>query len=189
MRHPTRFALLMLTGLFIGCAASTTAEEEKGKGTDISMDGLKSTTPGDWVREEPSNKMRFAQFKLPRAKGDERDGELVIFKGLGGGTKPNIERWKGQFAPPEGKKLDDVAKVETVKIGGMEATQLDIQGTYKSKFPPFDPNAKEMLLPNYRMVAIYFEGPKDVYQIKMTGPSKTIEMYRKGFDEWVKAFK
>jgi hypothetical protein len=187
-----RFALLTLAVLVVGCAVSTTAEEEKdkgGKGKEISLDGLTSTTPGTWVSEEPSNKMRFAQFKLPRAKGDERDGEVVIFKGLGGGTKPNIERWKGQFIPPEGKTIDDVAKVETIKIGTNEATQLDVQGTYKFKNPPFDPNAKEERLPHYRMVAIYFDGPKDVYQIKMTGPSKTLEMYKKGFDEWVKAFK
>jgi len=186
-----RFTLVTLA-LIVGCTTSET-EEKKGdgdkKGVEVSLDGLKSTAPGSWVEENPSNKMRFAQFKLPRAKGDERDGEIVIFKGLGGGAAANIERWKGQFIPPEGKKMDDVAKVEKIKIGGQDAMLLDIQGTYKFKAAPFDPKAKEELLPHYRMVAIYWDGPKEVYQIKMTGPTKTIETYKKGFDEWVKAFK
>jgi hypothetical protein len=39
------------------------------------------------------------------------------------------------------------------------------------------------------MLAIYFDGPKDLYQIKLTGPAKTVEAYKKGFDEWLKNFK
>jgi hypothetical protein len=182
-----RYALLTLTVAVLGCAVSVSAEEKKG--VEVSLDGLKATTPGDWVEEQPSNKMRYAQFKLPKAKGADRDGEIVIFKGLGGGTAANVKRWKDQFIPPEGKKIDDVAKVETIKIGGHEATLLDVQGTYRFKAQPFNPNAKEELMPHYRMVAIYFEGPKDIYQVRMTGPSKTIEQYKKGFDEWLKSFK
>ncbi len=189
MRHLTWFPLLTLA-LITGCSSET--EEKKGdgkKGVEVTLDGMKSTAPGSWVEETPSNRMRFAQFKLPRAKGDERDGEVIIFKGLGGGAAANVERWKGQFIPPEGKKIDDVAKVDKIKIGENAGTLLDIQGTYKFKAAPFDPNSKEERLPHYRMVAIYFDGPKDVYQIKMTGPSKTIEQYKKGFDEWLKGFK
>ena len=44
-------------------------------------------------------------------------------------------------------------------------------------------------LADYRMLAVHFEGKKEVYHIKLTGPAKTIDMYKKGFDEWVKAFK
>src|SRR5439155_25252714 len=79
-----RYALLTLVITVLGCAGSETAEEKK-KGVEVMLDGLKSTTPGYWVEETPSNKMSFAQFKLPRAKGEERDGEVVIFKGLSGG--------------------------------------------------------------------------------------------------------
>ncbi len=185
--QPLRYALLSLVVAVLACAVSGTAEEKKG--VEVSLDGMKSTTPGTWVEETPNNKMRFAQFKLPRAKGDDRDGEIVIFKGLGGGAQANVQRWKAQFIPPDGKKIDDVAKVEKVKIGSVEGVELDIHGTYKYKAQPFNPNAKEELLPHYRMVAIYFDGPRDIYQIRMTGPSKTIEQYKKGFDEWIKSFK
>ena len=66
---------------------------------------------------------------------------------------------------------------------------LDITGTYKFKAAPFDPNSKVVSKPDYRMIAVYFDGPEDVYQFKLTGPAKTVEQYQKDFDTWVKGFK
>ncbi len=168
---------------------STAADNDKGKGVVVDLDGLKSTTPGDWKEEEPTNRMRLLQFRLPK-KGDDKDNaELVIFKGITGEARANIKRWKEQFVPPEGKSIDEVAKVEEIKIGGHPATYLDVQGTYLFKAAPFNPNAKAEKKPHYRMLAIQFEGPKDVYHIKLTGPAKTVEAYKKGFDDWLKNFK
>jgi hypothetical protein len=168
-------------------AGLVSAEEKKG--TTVDMDGMTSTTPASWVKEAPSNKMRFAQFKLPKVKDDKQDGELVIFKGLGGSADANIKRWKEQFVAPRGKSIDDVSKVSDIKIGGREAKLLDIEGTYMFNPQPFNPRSKATPHAGYRMLAIHFEGPKDVYHIKLTGPAKTIEHYKKGFDEWIKGYK
>jgi len=188
MRHPMRFTLLSFAVLVLGCAVSDADSEKKGKGVEIQFDEFKSTTPAEWKEEEPSNQMRFAQFRLPKAANDKMDGEVALFKRAGGGPDANIKRWKDQFRAPEGKSIDDVAKVTKIKIGSLEGTLLDVSGTYLFKAAPFDPKAKTEPRPNYRMVAIYFEG-KDPYQIRMTGPAKTVEQYKKGFDEWIKGFK
>ena len=74
-------------------------------------------------------------------------------------------------------------------IGGHPATYLDVHGTFLYKARPFDPAAKVEERPDYRMLAIHFEGPKDVYHIRLTGPAKTVEHYKKGFEDWIKAFK
>jgi hypothetical protein len=183
--------LLSLTALACGPSAGNPAAtgEDKEKGTVVTLDGMKSRTPADWKEERPSNRMRFAQFRLPKKGEDKDDAQLVIFKGLGGEAKANVKRWKEQFLPPEGKTIDEVAKVEEIKIGGHPATYVDVQGTYLFKAAPFDPNAKAEKKPNYRMLAIHFEGPSDIYHIKLTGPAKTIEAYKKGFDDWLKNFK
>jgi hypothetical protein len=170
-------------------AADGDNEKEKGKGAVVDLGGLKSTTPGDWKEDEPANRMRYMQFRLLKKGDDKEDAELIIFKGLGGGSKANIERWKGQFEPPEGKKIEEVAEVKEIKIGDRPATYLDVQGTYKFKAQPFNPRSKEEKKPNYRMLAIYFDGSDNPYQIKLTGPAKTVEVYKKGFDEFVKNFK
>jgi hypothetical protein len=82
-----------------------------------------------------------------------------------------------------------VTKVQEIKIGGHDATYVEIQGTYLMKTRPFDPSDKGEKRPDYRLVAIQFEGPKDVYHIRFVGPAKTVEAYKKGFDEWLKGFK
>jgi hypothetical protein len=165
------------------------ADGDKGKGVVVDLDGLKSTAPSSWKEEAPSNNMRLTQFRLPKKGDDKEDAELVIFKGLGGGSKANVERWKKQFVVAKDKKIDEVAKVTDIKLGERPGVYLDIQGTYLSNPAPFNPRSKPQEKPNYRMLAIYFDGEKDPYQIKLTGPAKTVEAYKNGFDEWVKNFK
>ncbi len=182
---------------FVAAACSPSANEsnaadtdkDNGKGVIVDIDGFKSTTPSDWKEEAPANRMRFMQFRLPKKGEDKEDAELILFKGLGGGSKANVQRWKDSFVPPEGKKIDEVCEVKEIKIGNQPAVYVDIQGTYKVRLQPFNPQSKTVEKPNFRMLAIYFDGPKDVYQIKLTGPAKTVEAYKKGFDEWVKNFK
>lgn len=158
------------------------------KGVVVELDGLKSRAPAEWKEEAPSNQMRLAQFSLPKVKDDKQDAEIVIFKGIGGSTKDNVERWKKMFIPPEGKNLDDVAKIKESKVAGAAVTYLDVQGTYKYKARPFDPNAKEELRPNFRMLGVVFE-KDNPYHIRLVGPAKTVEHYQKGFDNWINSFK
>lgn len=164
------------------------------KGTVVTLDKYKSSTPATWVAQEIDpklSKFRTHQFKVPGAKDQKEDAELVIFffQGAGGSVRENIDRWKKMFRPPEGKSLDDVSKVDTFKVGDIGITYLDIHGTYEFKNPPFAPNAKVERKQNYRMFSIYFDSPDGPYFIRLTGPAKTMEQHKKGFDEWLKNFK
>ena len=158
----------------------------------VTLDGLKSEAPASWKMEEPSNKFRAYQFAVPKTKGDADDAELVIFffgPGGGGSVNDNLKRWKGMFQAPEGKSIDDVAKVEKMKVGAVDVTYLDVQGTYLSKFPPFDPNAKVTKKENYRRIGVIFASENGPYFITLTGPGRTVEAAKKDFDNWLKAFK
>jgi hypothetical protein len=177
--------LLLLAGLLQ--AGIAVADDNNGAGVEI--DGMTSKVPASWVKESPVSTMRYAQFKLPKAEGDKEDGELVIFKGIGGSADANIKRWKDQFVPPRGKSIDDVSKVSDLKIAGGDAKMVEIEGTYKYNPAPFNPKSKTVDKPGYRLIGIQFEGPKDVYQIRLTGPAKTVEKHRAGFDEWLKGYK
>ena len=170
--------LLLLAGLLLPARADD-------KGTVVRLDDLKSTAPASW-KELPARGMRFAQFRLPRAEGDKADADLIVFKGLGGSAKQNVERWMAQFQAPEGKKLS--SKVTEMKVGGQPATYLDISGTYLDR-PPFAPDGKTTKRPDYRMLAIQLNLPKNVYHIKLIGPAKTVAKHKKEFDAWLGAFK
>jgi hypothetical protein len=158
------------------------------KGKTVDFDGLKSTAPAGWKQEEPTSAMRLTQFRLPRVEGDPADAELIIFKGLGGTVKQNVDRWKNQFLPPEGKSIDDVARVTEFKVAGNDVAMLDVRGTYLDG-PPMLPASRKTRRPDYRMLAVQFKGPQTVYHVLLRGPAKTIEKNAKDFESWVKAFK
>jgi hypothetical protein len=162
------------------------ADKDEKKGAVVKIAGLSSTAPGDWKEEKPSGTMRLQQFLLPKADGDETDAEVTLYK-AGGGAKANIDRWKNQFDLPKGKKETDVVKEQQMKVSDAEVSYLDITGTYKA--PPFDPKYKGKKMENFRLIGVIFSTKDGEYQIRMIGPEKTIEKYKKGFDEFVKAFK
>lgn len=176
---------------FVDPGAGQEKQQEKGKGTVVKLDGLESRTPADWQEEPPARRERVKQFRLSPVGKDKENAEVIIFYfgGGGGSVEENIKRWKGLFTPPEGKKIDEVATVQKFKVGDVPVTYLDIHGTYVMRFPPFDPNAKPTLRPNYRMLAVVFESKKGPYFIRMLGPADSVAHYKKGFEEWIKGFK
>jgi len=181
------FAASVCTWVIDISGADDGKNKETPSGTLVSLDALQSRTPADWKEEKPTNAMRFMQFKLPKAQDDKADAELIIFKGFGGTPAANVKRWKDQFVPPEGKKIDDVSSVAEMKIAGAEVVCLDVAGTYKDL--PFGPRAKAQMRPDYRMLAVHFGGEKNTFHIKLIGPAKTIEQHKKGFEDWLKNFK
>jgi hypothetical protein len=190
--------LLAMTGIAMLTAitgACTTAEEARPtaaaadeKGTTVEWAGMKSTTPGDWKREEPSSRLRQDQFRLAKAEGDKEDAEVaVFFSPGGGGVDANLKRQIAAFQPADGK--DKVGeKQEKIKVGAHDAVLQEVTGTYLKK--PFPMAQKGTPVPGYKQLYVIFE-TKDgaVGSMWLRGPEKTVEKHRKEFVEWVKAFK
>ena len=179
----------------IVAALATVSNAEDKKGTPVEIGGFKSTAPGAWKEEPPSNKMRMMQFKLPKAEGDSDDAELALFKSPSGGSvQANLERQEKKFEVPAGKKPEEAIKTEKIKFGDKhEGVVQDIQGTFLKKFPPFDPNAKITKVTDYRQIYVVFEAKEGdgtvLYSMTLLGPAKTVEKHKKAFDEWIKNFK
>src|SRR5216684_4854821 len=183
---------LWVTGVMPLLAMRADEKKDETKEIVIEIDGLKSTAPADWKSEKVTAKFRTHHFRIPHVADDKADAELTIFffgTGSGGSAADNIKRWKGFFIPPDDKKIEDVSKVENFKVGNVDVTYLDVQGTYKFKERPFDPTSKEELRPDYRMLGVVFESPKGPYFFRMVGPAKTVEQNKKAFEDWVKGFK
>jgi hypothetical protein len=193
MTNLFRFCVVFtLAGLMPLIGLRADEKKEQKKGTIVEIDDLKSMAPADWKSEEVTTKFRTHHFRIPKVADDKTDAELTIFffgTGSGGSADANVKRWKGMFIPAEGTKIDDVAKLENFKVGNVDVTYLDVQGTYKFKERPFDPAAKEELRPDHRMLGVVFESPKGPYFFRLVGPAKTVAENKKAFEDWVKAFK
>jgi hypothetical protein len=190
MKRGTRWLTLGTLACVLGAVAGLKAADQKKEGTPVKIDGLVSVTPPDWKKEEPPEKyrrLRLMQFRLPRTEGDAEDAELVINffgKGSGGGLEENVQRWKGMFIPPKGKKIDDVTKVDNLKVGDVAVTTVEVHGTYKgTSFERMKPR------PDYRMIKVYFDSKNGPYFLSLVGPDKTVEKHKKDFVNWLKGFK
>jgi hypothetical protein len=177
------FALLIPV-LALGCfsANSSTLSEnsEEGDGEEVKLGTLSSKAPKAWIKEEPSNKLRKDQFRLPKAAGDKEDAELATFYFPGGGSvDENVARWKDKFRTDKGKKVEDF-KLDTFKVGKVPVTYLDISGSYVFMVKP----PKK----DYRMIAVYFDSDDGPFFITVIGPEKTVAAHKKAFDNWLKAF-
>ncbi|QDT64507.1 hypothetical protein [Calycomorphotria hydatis] len=160
-----RRVVLATAGIAIACSAF--AEEP----APVEIGDITLKVPASWESEEPSNRLRLAQFVIPSAEGVEEPTELVIsfFGGGGGGIDANITRWIGQFSN-EGRQ------VKVTKGTSDQGTYYlaDLKGTYnKSIGPPF--LRKTQAMPGSQMIAVILqvEG-KGNYFLKLVGPAESV---------------
>ncbi|HLN31602.1 MAG TPA: hypothetical protein VK395_27925 [Gemmataceae bacterium] len=184
-------ALLALTRLGLAETNPSNRQEDR-KGKAVSLGGLESRVPADWVEEDVTKQFRLKQYRLEPINDDKENAELIIFHfgaGVGGSAEDNIKRWKRMFVPPQGKTIDEVTKVEKMKVSGVNATYVDLQGNFLYKPSPAAPDSETARRPDYRMLSVMFEAKNGPYFIRLVGPAHIVEHYKKGFDGWIKGFK
>ena len=150
---------------------------------------LRFKAPAEWVVEKPSSAMRLAQYKLPKADGDNEDASLVLYffgTNSGGSVQANLERWVSQVEQPDGSSSESKAKMETITINQLKVSTIDLTGTYVAETAPGS-NVRHNN-PNYRLRAAVIETPKGAHYVKLVGPSKTISRWEKAFAAYLQSF-
>ena len=177
----------MLLLALSGCGGSeTTASrtDNKNRNGDVEIGGMTSPTPSKWIAEPPSRQYRLAQFRLP-GEGTDGDASVIVFQGIGGSLRENIDRWEKQFP-----KVDVAAKKEPLTVGRLEGGFIDIQGTYNEASGGMPgTNLQSEPKPGYRFIGVHLSKGDEMYHIKFVGPAKTVERYKADFDAWLKGFK
>lgn len=150
---------------------------------------LKFTAPAEWVAEKTTSSMRVAQYKLPRAEGDQDDAQLVLYyfgAGQGGTVEANLDRWMGQMEQQDGRPSKEKAHTESMTINGLKVTLLDVSGTYTAEMAPGSSSHHNNA--GYRLRAAVIETPKGPYFAKLVGPEKTLAKWETEFKSFVGSF-
>ena len=160
-----------LLAVALVCSLAIVAVGEEKETREVAVKDIKLTVPKAWKQEEPSSKLRVAQFKIPAAGGDKDAAELVInqFGGGGGGVDENVKRWINQFVAKDRK-----VKVTKGKSSQGEYVLVDATGTYNK---PDGPPVLQKTTPvaGQRMLAIMLmTGDNGSYFLKLTGAEKTV---------------
>jgi hypothetical protein len=177
-----------MRGILAAAVVVVAAAARADEGTVVTIAGMKSTTPADWKQETPSSSMRMAQFKLPAAEGDKDGAELAVFKMVASGSvDQNLDRQRAKFLPAQGKDKVEETK-DKLKVGAIDATCLDLTGTYKKKESPMA--EKFTPVPGQRQLYVLFDSKEgDSYYLVLLGPEKTVAKHKQAFEEWLKNFK
>ncbi len=175
----------------MACSNGTVALQTRSTPSETSQvpGELRFKAADGWIEEKTTSSMRVAQYKLPKAAGDEEDGSLVLYyfgQGQGGGTAANIERWVNQMQQPDGRPSKEKAKEEPLNVNGLKVTTVDVIGTYT---PEVAPGSRSFYnKPGYRLQAAVVETPKGSYYLKVVGPVKTIGQWEQAIANYIKSF-
>jgi hypothetical protein len=147
-------------------------------------------TPKEWKADTVKGGMMAPkhQWTLEKAEGDAEAPLLKVynFGGQGGSVDDNVKRWCGQFKNKDGDAFPvDKAKKESFKVGDLEVTTVEIEGTYT---PPAmmgggDPKKDQQL------VGAVIEGEGGPWLVKLQGPIKSVDKNKDAFVKWLKTAK
>ncbi len=191
MKH-LLFVLLVLT---IGCNSKPKTEEQPKEKTDAmpKMESMTSSevtfkAPDGWLSEVPNNPMRKGQYRMPGPAGDA-EMAVFFFPGAGGSVDANLDRWYGQFKQADGSQTKSKVVSENREVNGLRVTVVYVTGIY------LKPRDASMMggpvdeMANYAMRAAIVETPNGPWFYKAVGPQKTIDNWKKAFDDMVGTFK
>ena len=184
-------SLLTMSAIVVFASLGSTAarsDQEPSKQSSTATTGeLRFRAPEGWVSEEPSSKMRVAQYKLTKVEGDSEDASLVLYyfgPAQGGSVQANVDRWISQMKQPD----VDAAKpkTETLTVNGLKITTVDSAGTYTAEMSPG--SGAFYNKPGYRLLAAVVETPKGPFFAKLVGPAKTVGHWEKEYTDYVHSF-
>lgn len=150
------------------------------------LPGLAFSVPKEWEKGTPSNSMRQGQWVLPGPGGD---AELVVFRfpDRAGTVEANINRWKGQFTPPEGKTIDEATTTKEIAgPDGLSTTLVDVSGTFVAATQPGGDQKHND--PGRRMLAAIVSGSGAPFYFKAVGPKATMDLWAPAYDAMVASF-
>lgn len=138
--------------------------------------GVTWEDPPAFERIPDGSPMRKATYRVPRAKGDDADGELAVFyfgPADGGRIDDNAKRWIQQFSETKGY----VRRADREANGIRQHTVEVENGTFNSSMP----NQPPKKMPGYGLLGGIVSAPSGLYFFKLTGPSATVKAARKPF--------
>lgn len=146
------------------------------------------TIPPEWVRQGP-RPMRLGTFASKSAPGTEI--YVVLMRGKAGGTRMNVDRWRGQMgaAPLSDAEFDALPRSTVL---GSPATLLVTDGTYEDGMaasPAAAMGASDGAAAGAeRLMALAIERPSDMVFVKMKGPVAEVRAEEARFKAFCASF-
>jgi hypothetical protein len=135
---------------------------------------IKFEAPAGWVKEEPSSKMRKAQYKVPDKDKKAGDAQMALFYfgARNDMLEENLKRWAQQMGAGD-------PKTEVIQ-GKCKVHLVDLKGTYTG-------DQQTGPQENQRLLAAVVENADGPWYFKLVGPAETVGPWRDDFVKMLKA--
>lgn len=171
-------------GALILMAAAVGADD---KAVVVKVGKRSAAVPASWASVKPSNRLRSHQFKLPAADATLPSGEVIVSPDSDPDPDKLFPRSKATFEPPEGKSVDDIAKMSKLEANGVTVHLLDVSGTWRYK--EFPMAKKEERRPDWRVVWALVVADGTATQVRLSGPIPVVDKHYPAFETWLKSLK
>jgi hypothetical protein len=171
----------MTRALVLVALALTTSNPAAAETVRTEAAGLRFAVPKTWTRVPTAVETRAAEYRLPRAPGDQADTELVLSflgEGKGGSAEENLERWYERFTQPDGRPSKAATTVTTRTVKDLRVTAIDLAGTYVGT--PGGPI--QAGVSGYRLLGAAVEGPGGPWFVQVLGPTASVGQAKADFD-------
>lgn len=154
-----------------------------GKAPSTTGGTFQWTAPAGWVAGNASG-MRAAEWNVPGGAAGESPSQVVVFRGIGGSTESNIDRWIGMVSQADGTPSKDKAKITTSEKDGIKITRLEVRGGYSSNMgtPVNFPEAV------FLGAVVEAEGMSTAH-IRFVGSPAVVEKEAANFDAFLASFR
>ena len=142
--------------------------------------GLTWTPPAGWI-SKGATQMRAATYVVAE------NAECVVYffgVGQGGPVQANLDRWKSQFATPDGKPAP--AKIAKTTIHGLPVTTIAAAGQYTGMGGPMAKT--QSTAADFRLLGAIVEGPGGNVFLKFTGPTRLVTQNESKFKQLLDSF-
>lgn len=143
--------------------------------------------PEGWIEEEPSNRMRRAQYRVPASSGAASCVVFYFGAGQGGEAMANALRWAGQFRRTDGTSAQETLETEWIEVGGLQVLLSEVHGTYSGGMTMMGGPAQN--LEGHMLLGAIAEGPDANWFFKLTGPEGTVEAQRGAFEAMIRSLR
>ena len=183
-------AILLFSSLLFACGSSADSTPASTKGAPTAPEasaprGPRFATPEGWIEEAPENRMRAKQYSLPGAEGSEPALAVVAYWPGGiGGVEVNLDRWVSQVGSDRSAAELSGEERWVTETNGYLATHVHVEGQIK----PMEGMGKDIVSTEAgAILAAYIEpdGTNDVWTVKVTGPSATVQAHKERYAAFV----
>ncbi|REJ70571.1 MAG: hypothetical protein DWQ31_00550 [Planctomycetota bacterium] len=164
-----RLPLSALCGLLLFALYVTPPVAHGTETRTVDAGGLELVVPADWKSEQPTSRLRAAQFRLGDADDEDNNAELAVFNFGASSVSANVQRWIGQYHE-EGRE----AKLTSGDGTYGKYYLLELSGTYKKSIgPPI--RQRTVDVPDSRSLNVILSVPqKGMYFLKLVGPDQYV---------------